>query len=140
MKYIKKFESKKFVNEIERKMYNFSQRLERAINKFFGASKNGHWYRKSIPARLDEDKQPTYTYISYYFSTFAFSLYDKNINKSKFKALVDELNTLKIDYRSYYNSMTYELTFEQAEKLLDSLKNGDVEKRYLEYEIKKYNI
>lgn len=136
------FEVKKFENEEERGLYNFSQRLERAINKFFGATKNGHWYKSSIPKRENEHLLPAYNYVNYTYykysenhKTLNLSLYTYNIDENKIKAFKKKLNNLGVDY-----FINYELSIEQAEELLNSLKNGELEKMALEYDMNKYNI
>lgn len=143
MKFIKHFnETKNFVDDEERKLYNFSKRLEHAINKFFGATKNGHWYRKSIPARENEELLPPYNYVSYHYNNryteknyISIMLHTYNIDKNKVDVIKAELKRLDAK-----NFIGYELTIPQAEEFLESFKSKKLDNDLIEIDLKKYNL
>jgi hypothetical protein len=123
-------------------LYNFCKRLEYAINKFFGATKNGHWYRKSIPERENEDLLPPYNYVSYSYnkkepenSTIYFILHTYNIDKNKVDIIKKELKNLKVK-----NFISYDLTINQAEKFLEAFKSKKLYNDLIDIDANKFNL
>ena len=153
MKYIKTYESRKFRDQKERDLYNLTQRLERAISKFFDtkpiSTKNIDWD--------NYDNMKSYNYVSYNYHALKeeeqpaeYDRFDELIQKSKpisflfntknFDPNRVEAFKYEMDRLSVRHTIGFDLTIKQAEELLQDLKSGQVEKYWMEIDMKKYNI
>ena len=143
MKYIKVYEGRKFVNDEHRELYNLSQRLERAINKYFNTDKKSYGY--TYVSATYNHKGNGYTVYKEYPIDFSLpietTINDKPIlDPKKVKAFINEADELHFNKRL----SSYELTIEQTEELLSDIKLNIIDKRYDEYLMRKnaekYNL
>lgn len=123
MKYIKTYEGTKFIDDNHRKLYNFSQRLERALNNFFNITRKDYGYI-NVSATYNHKGEGYTTFTKY---PIHISYHAHNLDPDKYDILTSELKRLKTNGNC--------MTVEQAEELLLSTKLG-----FIALDIEKYNL
>lgn len=120
MKHLKLFnEGQKFINDEERKLFNFSNRLEYAINKYFNVDKSNYshtsvWY---VYNHIGEEDEFGYKYKVDSKYPIGFCFNRSNLDSKKVQVFEEELDRLQVKHNK-----CYDLTMKQAEEFLRELK------------------